>query len=222
MRRTFLAALAATTLTTADAAELWVGLDMSDSAPLLLEDEQAGAAGITIAEAIRHLERGDRIRILSFGESGVTGRQIDLTIDLSSRNRPEVIAPQVQDLISSLPERARAGDLRLEGQTNAVGFIERIGPLLDCQTMPTTLLMMTDGIEWSTAVTGRELLEGSPLPSPSGAILSGCNVVFWGLGQQQRGYGHDDAWYVILRKVWSDYMTQAGVASFAAYGEYRR
>ena len=222
MRKIILAALATTFLASPAAAELWVGLDTSDSAPLFLEDNQAAAAGETVAAAIRDLNRGDRIRILSFGESGVSNRQIDLTVELSSRNRPELIAGQVQTIIASLPQRTRDGQLHLETQTNAVGFLERIGPLLDCQNEPTTVLLMTDGIEWSTAVTGRELLQGAPLPAPSGPILQGCHVVFWGLGQQQRGFGHDDSWYPILRTAWADFMRQAGVASFDAYGEYKR
>jgi hypothetical protein len=222
MDRMVLAALVAAGLTSAQAGELWVGLDMSDSAPLLLEDAQAAAAGETIAAAIEGLERGDLIRIISFGESGVSDRQIDLTVELSGRNRPEVIAPQVQALISSLPQRARDGRLRLEGQTNVMGFLERIGPLLNCQDEPTSLLVMTDGIEWSAAITGEGLLAGEPLPPPSGPILQGCTVTFWGLGQQRREYSHDDGWYPILRAAWATYMDQAGVAAFAAYGEYKR
>jgi len=217
-----LAALAAVSLTPAQAAELWVGLDMSDSAPLLLEDAQAAAAGETIAAAIQGLERGDLVRIISFGESGVSDRQIDLTVELNGRNPPEVIAPQVQTLIASLPQRARDGQLHMETQTNAMGFLERIGPLLNCQTEPTALLVMTDGIEWSASISGEGLLAGEPLPSPSGSILEGCAVIFWGLGQQRREYNHDDGWYPILRTAWSTYMNEAGVASFSAYGEYKR
>jgi hypothetical protein len=222
MDKVVLAVLVAAGLTSAQAGELWVGLDMSDSAPLLLEDAQAAAAGKTIAAAIRGLERGDLVRIISFGESGVWDRQIDLTIELSSRNRPEVIAPQVQALIASLPQRAREGQLHMETQTNAMGFLERIGPLLNCQAEPTTVLVMTDGIEWSAAITGKDLIAGAPLPPPSGPILQGCAVTFWGMGQQRREYGHDDGWYPILRAAWSTYMDQAGVAAFAAYGEYKR
>lgn len=222
MRKLILAALATSYLTPVTAAELWVGIDMSDSAPLLLEHDQAAAAAETIARAIRGLERGDRVRILSFGESGVSDRQIDITIKLSSRNRPELIASQVQAIIASLPQRARDGQLHIESQTNAVGFLERIGPLLNCENEPTMLLVMTDGIEWSSAVTGKELLQGAALQEPSGPILQDCHVVFWGLGQQQRGFGHDDSWYPLLRSTWTDFMGQAGAASFAAYGEYKR
>lgn len=222
MRMLFSALLASVSMAPAMADELWVGIDMSDSAPLLLEDIQAAAAAETIADEIRQLERGDLVRIISFGESGVTDRQIDFSIELSGRNRPAAIAEQFLELIASLPQRTRDGQLHTESQTNAMGFLERIGPLLNCQSVPTTLLVMTDGIEWSTAITGEGLLAGQPLPPPSGPILQGCAVTFWGLGQQRREFGHDDGWYPILRAAWSTYMDQAGVAEFAAFGEYKR
>ena len=202
--------------------ELWVAFDLSDSSPLLLEDAAAMRGGVTVAEAIRSLKRGDTVFLRSFGEAGVSEQQINLTIRLVGNNRPKKVARDVQAFIASLPELTRKGTLKLEHRTNVMGWLERAGPTLNCQSTPTRVIALTDGIEWSGAIRGDQLLSGAPLPPPSGAILEGCLVEFWGVGQQQKKFGNDDRWYPILRKSWTAYMADAGAAKFVAYAKYSR
>lgn len=201
---------------------LWIAVDTSGSAPLFAEPPAASQAGRTASQAIRELGPGDHLRILSFGEAGVSGTQIDISITMRGQHRPDTVAPVIEQIFSDFPVLVENGDLRVEGQTNLLDWFERIGPMLNCQAEPTTLLIFTDAIEFSAAIDGNDLIAGVPLPAPSGRILEGCHVVFWGVGQQQTQYGNDGAWYPTLRSTWAVYTRQAGVASFAAYANYGR
>ncbi|PJN94176.1 hypothetical protein CNY89_16055, partial [Amaricoccus sp. HAR-UPW-R2A-40] len=172
MRSLVLASTTALTIATgAFGAELWVGFDLSDSSPLLNEDTVALSAGTMVATAVRSMQRGDAVMLRSFGEAGVSEQQINITINLTGQQRPDRIAAELETLIASLPERARQGQLQLEGRTNLMGWLERVGPTLNCNATPTKVIVLTDGIEWSDAIQGDDLLQGAPLPAPSGAIL---------------------------------------------------
>jgi hypothetical protein len=141
---------------------------------------------------------------------------------MAGRTRPPAVARDIEQLFASFPEMLRQGKLKVEYRTNVMGWLERVGPSLNCLEEPTTLLVMTDAIEWSEAIKGSELLQGAPLPPPSGSILEGCHVVFWGVGQQQKKFGNDDRWFPILNSAWSVWMEAAGATSFKAHADYSR
>lgn len=222
MKKVFMAAImAATSLTPVSAAELIIGIDLSDSSPLTLEDAVAKRAAKTVALAASKMKRGDIIKLRSFGEPGVSETQIHETVKLTGRKRASKVAKQVQTFIASLPQLVRDGKIRIENRTNALGWLELTGPVFECSSSGRDRMMiLSDGIEWSGTIKGQQLLEGAPLPPPSHNLLSGCRVEMWGVGQQQRKFGNDARWYPILRKSWKTYMELAGVASFEAYGVY--
>ena len=223
MRPMILSSVVATFLAMpALATELWIGIDASDSAPLFLENDVAARAGQTVAAAVLPLGPGDQVFLRSFGEAGVSEKQVHVNITMAGRTRPETVARELSKVFGSFPELVAQGKLKIEGQTNVMGFLERIGPLLDCKGTPTTIIIFTDGIEWSQAITGRELINGAALPSPSGRILEGCHVEFWGVGQQQKKFGNDDRWYPTLKSAWGVWMDEAGAASFRAFASYSR
>jgi hypothetical protein len=202
--------------------ELWAAVDTSDSVPLFLEDDLAARAGQTVADAVRKLGPGDKVFLRSFGEAGVSETQLHINIRMAGRTRPPAVARDIEQLFASFPEMLRQGKLKVEYRTNVMGWLERVGPSLNCLEEPTTLLVMTDAIEWSEAIKGSELLQGAPLPPPSGSILEGCHVVFWGVGQQQKKFGNDDRWFPILNSAWSVWMEAAGATSFKAHADYSR
>lgn len=215
-------ALVMSMATSSLADEVWIAVDTSDSFPLLLEDDVALRAGQTVAESIRVLKAKDEVFLRSFGEAGVSATQIHINARIGGRVKPQAAARDIQKLFASLPELVRQGTMTIEKRTNVMGWLERIGPLLNCQDTPTRVIVFTDAIEWSSAIKGSELLQGAPLPSPSGKILDGCHVEFWGVGQQQKKFGNDDRWYPILKAAWEPFMQQAGAASFKAYADFSR
>lgn len=223
MRKLLLASVAASMLApAANAAEVWIGIDASDSVPLFLEDDVAARAGQTVAASVWNLDADDKIFLRSFGEAGVSETQVHVNITIAGRTRPKAVARDLSNAFASFPELVRQEKLTVESRTNVMGWLERIGPMLNCDEEPTTVLIFSDGIEWSQAITGRELIDGAPLPSPSGRILEGCDVEFWGVGQQQKKFGNDDRWYPILKSAWSVWMDDAGAASFRAFASYSR
>jgi len=218
----FASVLASLMATASTADEIWAAVDTSDSVPLFLEDDVAARAGRTIADAVRKLGPGDKVFLRSFGEAGVSETQIHVNIEMAGRTRPQNVARDIEQLFGSLPELVRQGKLKVEHRTNVMGWLERVGPMLNCREEPTKLIVATDAIEWSEAIKGSELLQGAPLPPPSGRILEGCEVEFWGVGQQQKKFGNDDRWYPILKSAWTVWMDAAGAASFKAYADYSR
>ena len=207
----------------ADKSALYVAaFDMSDSYLVAVHDRSAEAAGAVVADDIAALSVGDAVWLRSFGLAGVMDREINVTVTLGARvqERPRRVAPAIGNLVASIPERVRRGELSVQNRTNIVGFLDSIAASLDCQARPTTLVLFTDGIEWSTQVRGDELLAGTAgLPIPSGRVLEGCYVEIRGLGQVS-DTATDSRWFPILRDQWAAFFEVAGVASFRAYATF--
>lgn len=213
----------ASTARAADDSALYVAaFDMSDSYLVAVHDRSARAAGAVVADDVAALSVGDEVWLRSFGLAGVMDQEINATVTLDSRvqERPHRVAPAIGNLIASIPERVRRGELAVQNRTNIVGFLNAIGASLDCHARPTTLVLFTDGIEWSTQVRGDELLAGTgSLPTPSRTILDGCHIEMRGLGQVS-DTTTDSRWFPILRDQWAGFFEAAGVASFRAYATF--
>ncbi|MFN3226830.1 MAG: hypothetical protein ACE360_11345 [Hyphomicrobiales bacterium] len=199
------------------------GFDMSESFPVAVHDRSAEAAGSVVARHVATLSPGDEVWLRSFGLAGVMDQEINVSVTLGARvqERPRRMAQAIGQLVGTIPQRVRSGDLAIQNRTNIVGFLEAIGSSLNCMERPTTLVLFTDGIEWSSQVRGDDLLAGTAdLPTPSGAILEGCHVEMRGLGQVVSDQNTDSRWFPLLRDKWSVFFAAAGVATFNAYATF--
>lgn len=197
--------------------------DISDSAPVAVDPNIARSAGNTTQSIVAGLDPGDEVKLRSLGVAGIAAQQINVNVTLGrkARTRPERIAPAIGALVRSFPDRVRRGDLKIQPQTNIIGFIEALAPSLDCENVATRIVIFSDGIEWSTQVNGKDLVTGkADLPPPSGPILKGCVVEMRGLGQQTSKLGTDSRWFPLLRTQWAHFFQAAGVARFTAYAEF--
>jgi len=197
--------------------------DMSDSAPVAIDPNVANSAGNYVQSYIQRMNPGDRIKIRTLGTAGVVAQQVYINVSLgkNANTRPRRIAPQIGNLVRSLPELVRRGEISIQNRTNIIGFLEALGSSLDCQKTPTTIVIFSDGIEWSTQVRGDDLLSGNQnLPAPSGQVLKACEVEIRGLGQQNSGLVTDSRWFPLLKSQWTKFFTSAGVSRFAAYAEF--
>lgn len=200
-----------------------IGLDNSESFPVFTNKSIARAAAATAADAISDLKPGDRVIIRSFGLAGVAPRQIDIEVVIGKKgqSRPNRVAKAVAGLIRSLPERVERGDIQVQSRTNIIGFIQGLAPSLDCDAVPTRLILFTDSIEWSTQVRGDDLVAGkASLPISSAPDLKGCSVEMYGIGQQTAALGTDSLWFPRLEAQWSAFFDAAGVDSFAGHAEF--
>ena len=186
--------------------------DLSDSAPVAVDQAIATQAGNYLETRIMTLEPGDSVKLRSFGQNGVAGTQIHMNVEITKRNRAVRIAPQLGEAVRSLPAMVKAGKITVESRTQLTGFLEAFGAGLDCQARPTDIVILSDGIEWTDQYQTDDLLSGKPLPAPSGDILAGCHIEFRGLGQLQSGMQTDPRWFPALKTVWSQYLQAAGAA----------
>lgn len=218
-----LAALIGAVSTTAFAKELQIIVDISNSVPVTSDQNVARAAGAYIQKKVAHLNPGDVVKIRSLGEAGIAAEQININVTLGkkARQRPERLASQIGQIINGLPSLVEGGDLELQTRTNIIGYLEAIGPSLNCQSNPVHLIFLTDGIEYSTRVNGNELLAGKAhLPAPSGAYLTGCTAEIRGLGQLASHYKTDSRWLPLLTKEWTRFFEQAGASTFRGFATF--
>jgi hypothetical protein len=195
-----------------------IGLDISDSAPLALSQAIANKVAGTIEAHIRDLPPGHRIRILSMGDSGVAKREIDYRqeIGTKARSKARIVAQDIGARIRSIPGMVKAGKLSQQTSTNLVEFLHSLKSL-DCHAEQVNVILVTDGIEWSSRVDGRQIIAGTAkIPAPSGRVLDGCSVDMYGVGQQ-RGDWNSDGLYDRLEPQWRAFLEEAGASANIFY-----
>ncbi len=205
--RALAVAVAAAVMVTADdaaAKTLTIGVDGSQSNKVIAHENFAVRAAQYLRREITQLKTGDRVRLLTFGARGNVQNLIYREVVLSRRNRAEDVAKQVVSLVESLPESATQGQ---QSATNLIAWLEFTGDF-GCGDEG-RIVVLTDGLESSTLISGQELASGKPLPEPD-VNLGGCHITFYGLGA-----GWQPHTVKTVRKAWETWSDQAG-ATFEA------
>lgn len=184
--------------------DLHIIVDVSQSNPMLSNAAFVKRAAQYSAEQMSSLKLGDSILVQTFGElqSAKNLERYEYTLTRQKRKR---IERAVLHYIMTLPERSEP-----QPSTNLLAWFNRNA--LDCQKVPKTILILSDGIEASEYVNPNKLMAGKQsLPAPSEFVdVKGCNVVMFGLGA-----GRQDRETTQLRKAWAQYFNKAG-ARFTA------
>ena len=129
-----------------------------------------------VAEKIAPLKSGDKVRVQTFGARNDPANMLDQTYEISHRVRPEAVAAITTQFIRSLPKRKGIS----QGATEILGWLE-LHSNFDCE-QGGQILILTDGLESSSAVQAQKFAEGKmALPKPD-VSLSGCSLTFFGLG----------------------------------------
>lgn len=188
----------------ASAATLHLAIDVSGSNPLLSDASFGAVASAYVAEQIAQLKSGDKVHVQTFGARESAANMRAQTYVIGRRIRPEAVATVLTQFIRSLPGRQ---DLS-QGATNILGWLE-LHSDFGCEE-GSRIVMLTDGIESSSYVDARALLEGkAKLPEPDVA-LSGCTISFFGIGAGMPVHMAKN-----LRNAWSEWAAKAG-AKFQA------
>lgn len=187
-----------------------IGIDISTSSPLAYSQGLADNAATYLKNKTLAMQPGDRLRILSVGRAGTAIRVIDLkaTIGNRAKDRPEIIASQLERYFRSLPAMVRADKLELQKATSLIDFLEGFDG--HCSAEPTRILLFTDGLEASIRVSESDLASGkSRLPMPKKRFLEGCDVEMRGIGQRFKG-SNSDGLYSLLKPQWASFLEEAG------------
>ena len=187
-----------------------IGLDLSESNPLVSNKSYAASAGALVAQNIKSLPMASKVMLRTFGSYSGQKNNVRFDTEISSQGdeKPPVVAKHVEDLIAGVPEFVRAGSLEVQDRTNILSFLEDMAQFVDCSKMDTTVILVSDGIEDSEYA---RLKHGESLPAPSPGLYRGCaELLIVGLGQ-----GADSPSFTErLRSEWGAWAKAAGFRDF--------
>jgi hypothetical protein len=120
----------------------------------------------------------------------------------------------VETLIAGVPVLVARRTLTVQESTNIIGFLENTAQVVDCSTMPTTVVLISDGIEQSEYVSLTEPSAKLPPPSP---MFAGCEELqILGLGQGTQS----PTFTAHLRDEWARWAAQAGFIAFTGLNDW--
>ncbi len=145
------------------APRLVIGLDLSQSNPLVGDPAYARKLARRVGDQIRELPLRSQVLIRTFGAMDGTRNTLRIDEVVSARNRPEAIADAVELLIASVPALVAEGRLEAQQRTQIIAFIKTMhNAIRECRT-PTTFILLSDGLEDSEYARLRQ--PGSHLPA---------------------------------------------------------
>ena len=187
-----------------DAKTYTLGVDLSGSNPLLVDQNFANQAAKHAASEIKNLKHGDVVKLKGFGARDVALNFRDFTFRISNKIRAPKVAKIVAQYIASIPAQSSVS----QSSTNLIAWLEFTSGF-ECQDQG-SILVITDALEASSYIEPTLFAEGKKgLPAPD-VDLSGCSVTFYGLGA-----GMAPASVKFMRKEWKTYIEQSG-GSFKA------
>ena len=159
-------------------------VDISGSVGHLFDQIVADETAEYVGGYIAGLDNPHRIWMLSFGEPGQAHRLINIKAMVTERrgSNARALSAQFGAYFRALPGLVQSGDLTPQNSTSIIEFLHALKPV--CAREKTRIIMFTDGIEWSAAIDGPGLMNGSvTLPMPNEKFLSGCQIEMLGVGQ---------------------------------------
>ena len=141
-----------------------IGLDMSASNPLVEDREYARKVGMRVASRLGQLSVKSEVLIRPLGVyNSTTNDSLRMDIVVSAKNRPEDLAMKVEQLIAGIPDFVASGKLAAEGYTNILAFLENMSQTVDCGSLKTTYILVSDGLEDSQYTALRQVDAALPL-----------------------------------------------------------
>lgn len=191
-----------------------VGLDFSSSNPLVIDPSYARKVGARVRDEFETLAFRSEVRIRTFGAYDSSSNPFAFDAVISTKQRPEVLARDMDTFISNIPSLVQQGKMETQPYTNILAFLEEMAIELDCSTLPTQIILVTDGVEDSEYV--RLKYRDAKLPRPK-KIFSGCyELQMLGVGR-----GIDSVTETTrIRKEWKTWAKRAGFKKFKAVNDW--
>lgn len=181
---------------------LTIGIDVSESNPLVSSPAFASVAGKYVRTQVAQLHMLDVVEIRTIGDRSMANFKTE-RIQINRHNRPDKAADMVARYIAGLPNKTHEGN----GSTNLIAFME-FSSNFDCANGG-RILLLTDGIESSDYISSEDFLSGKPLSKPDSNFLAGCEVSMLGFGQNANGEWPPQV-IKNMRKSWNAWMKDAG------------
>lgn len=196
-----------------------IGLDLSASNPLVDDRNYAKKVARRLQGEIENMRFESELSIRTFGvyDAGENPFSFDATVGRD--NRPEALARDTYDLISQVPDLVDQGVFESQNMTNILGFLDSVSFMIECKsdyrTKPTTIILVTDGVEDSEFV--RLAKKGSHLPAPEDKLFYRCyELQVLGVG---RGVGSPRETRR-LRDEWEDWAKAAGFKKYTGLNDW--
>jgi hypothetical protein len=200
---------------TIPARRLIIGLDISKSNPLVDNDEFAAKVAARIANMVRTLGPASEVHVRTFGSYDASSNNFYYDALISSRNRPEHVAAEVQKLIAGTPYLVKSGKWRSQDNTNILAFLDNQSQSIGCAGLPTTVILASDGIEDSEYT--RLERHDAHLPPPDGRPFRGCaEMQILGIGEGTNSPMETTR----LRIEWSHWAQAAGFGHFLGLNDW--
>jgi len=210
-------AAAATETAGADASarRLIVGLDISKSNPLVDDAGFARKVAQRITAQVKTLGLASEVHVRTFGSYGTSANAFYYDVVISRNHRPEDVAADVEKLVAGTPLLIRKGAWKSQDKTNIIAFLDNVATSIGCARMPTTVVLVSDGIEDSEYA--RLQHAGDKLPAPNAEAFRGCEaLLILGLGQGQKSPSTTTR----LRAEWREWASAAGFAEFSGLNDW--
>ncbi len=196
---------------------LLIGVDLSQSNPLVRDDDFARRVAERIRPLVAELSPRSRVLLRSFGSyNGEANTSITLDVVIAPKTaRAQDIAGLVSQVIATIPARIRAGKLQAQPYTNIVPFLQNMSRVLSCAKEETYVILATDGVEDSQVTNLRNW--NATLPPPVNAPFVGCQEMqILGIG---RGLNspRDTERLIVL---WREWASRAGFIRFSALNDW--
>lgn len=193
---------------------LIVGLDLSASNPLVDDTSYARKAGSRISGEFEDLAFRSEVRIRTFGAYDSSSNPFSFDATVSTRQRADVLAREMNTFISNIPLLVRSGRLKTQPYTNILAFLEELSLNVDCSNLPTQIILVTDGVEDSEYV--RLKYRDAVLPKPK-KIFRGCyELQILGIGRGIDSVTETNR----IREEWKKWAKRAGFLTFSAVNDW--
>ncbi len=194
------------------------GVDVSGSSTFLVDQNSADAAGAFVENYIAALDPPHALTMTSVGDAGLARRIIDIraTVTKSRASSAKKLAPQFGGYFRSLPGLVEGGKIAAQDTTSLIAFFQSLEPV--CAAGNATVVVFSDGLEWSATLDGRALAAGKKtLPKPESAFLTGCHVKLLGVGQVKSALDGGGLAERLIPQ-WRAYLTEAGAEPVTVVG----
>jgi len=196
---------------------LVIGVDLSQSNPLVRDDGFASRVADRVRPMILGMAPRSRVVLRSFGSYDENSKgTLSLDIVIAPKTaRAEDISQLVGQAIAGIPNMIRSGRLRAQPDTNIVPFLMNMSRVTNCSEMPTFYVLASDGVEDSQVANLSR--RGASLPAPAVAPFPGCEQLqILGIGRGLKSPADTER----LIGEWQFWSQRAGFKSFIGLNDW--